>query len=392
VSVATPTPAATKAKAKPVIDLANGAHIQALSKAKIQLMAREDSAFFTTVCFSLKHVWSNQIPTAATDGRQILFNPTFFMSLSVEEQVFLLIHESMHVAYLHMARLQDRNHRRWNHAADYVINQQLVDRGFKMPACGLLDAQYAGKSTEEVYDMLPDNPPGGSSQAWDDLMPGNGDPAAAEALTQEIQDILVRAQIQSKMANDRPGTIPGDIQVFLDRLLDPKLPWNRILQRWFTSFAKNDYSFKKPSRRFFPKYHMPSLHGEKLMNLGVAIDISGSVSDHDFHVIITEIHSILRMLKPEKITVVQFDTEIKHVNEVRNVKELMSLQFHGRGGTLIEPVMDWAVENKPQALLVFSDGEFNLPEVKPKNTEVLWLIHNNDRFKPPFGKTVHYTI
>ena len=388
-SVATPA----KPKTPVITDLANGPHIQALSKAKIQLMARPDSAFFTTVCFSLKHVWSNQIPTAATDGRQILFNPTFFMSLNVEEQVFLLLHESMHVAYLHMARLQDRNHRRWNHAADYVINQQLVDRGFKMPSCGLLDAQYAGKSTEEVYDLLPDNPPSsGGQDAWDDLMPGNGDPAAAEALTQEIQDILVRAQIQSKMSNDKPGTIPGDIQVYLDKLLDPKLPWNRILQKYLNSFAKNDYTWQKPSRRFFPQYHLPSLNGQKLMDLAIAIDISGSVSDHDFSVFVSEIHSILRMMKPEKITVIQFDTQLQHVNEVRNVKELMALQFHGRGGTLIEPVMEWAKEKKPQLLLVFSDGEFNMPEDKPKNSEVLWLIHNNDRFKPPFGKTIHYTI
>jgi predicted metal-dependent peptidase len=389
VSVATPTPAATKAKAKPVIDLANGPHILALQKAKVQLMAREDSAFFTTVCFSLKHVWSTQISTAATDGRQILFNPTFFMSLNVEEQVFLLLHESMHVAYLHMTRLQDRNHRRWNHAADYVINQQLVDRGFKMPKCGLLDAQYAGKSTEEVYDLLPENPPGGG--AWDDLMPGDGG-AGDDALTQEVQDILVRASIQSKMANDRPGTIPGDIQLVLDGLLNPKLPWNRILLKYLRTFDKSDYTWKKPSRRFFPTYHLPSLSGEKLMDLAIAIDISGSVSDHDFKFFVTEIASILRMMKPDKITVIQFDTQLQHVDEVRNVQELLKLQFHGRGGTLIAPVMQWATENKPQLLLCFSDGEFTMPEAKPKNTEVLWLVHNNDRFKPPFGKTIHYHI
>ena len=363
------------------------AHHAALNKAKIQLMARPDSAFFTTLCFSLKHVWDEEIPTACTDGREIRFSPKFFMSLAVEEQVFLLLHESMHVAYLHMARLGDREHRRWNHAADYVINQQLVDRGFKMPKQGLLDPQYANKSTEEVYDLLPVNL---SKDCWDDLKAGP--PADDEQLTQDVQDILIRASIQSKMANDKPGTIPGDIQVYLDKLLDPKLPWNRILQKYLNGFCKNDYSFKKPNRRFFPEYHLPSLYGEKLMDLTIAVDISGSVSDHDFKVFVSEVHSIFRMMKPEKITLLQFDTKLQHIDEIRSIQELLKLKFTGRGGTLIEPVMEHVRAKRPQLLLVFSDGEFTLPTDKPKNTEVLWVIHNNTKFKPSFGKVIHYHI
>lgn len=363
------------------------AHVQALNKAKIALMSKPDSAFFTTICFSLKHVWDDAIPTAATDGRTIFFSPKFFMGLTVQEQVFLLIHETMHVAYLHMARVQPgMNKAKANAAMDYVINLQLVDRGFTMPKCGLLDQAYAGMCWEEVYKLLPDVP----AVPWDDLIVG--EPGAAEALSNEVQDILIRASIQSKMGGDKPGTIPGDIQVFLDNLLDPKLPWNRILQKYLNQFDKSDYSWRKPSRRFFPQHYMPSLYGQKLMNLVIAVDISGSVSDHDFKVFVTEVHQILRMMKPEKITLIQFDTQLQHVDEVRSVQELLSLQFTGRGGTLIHPVMDWAEEKKPQLLLVFSDGEFSMPRTKPRHSEVLWLIHNNAGFAPPFGKTIHYHI
>ena len=361
-------------------------HHQALSKAKIQLMTRPDSAFFTTVCFSLKHVWDDSIPTACTNGREIRFNTKFFMSLTVEEQIFLLLHESMHVAYLHMVRCMC-DMRRWNIAADYVINLQLVERGFKMPACGLLDHQYAGMSTEQVEKLLPVDPPFNGFGA--DLEPG--DIPGDEQLTRDIQDILVRASIQSKMANDKPGSIPSDIQIFLNGLLNPKLPWHRLLLKYLQAFAKNDYSFKKPNRRFFPKYHLPSLHGEKLMDLAVAVDISGSVSDSDFHVFVSEIASILRMMKPEKITLIQFDTEIKSVDEVHNIQELMAVKFTGRGGTKIEPVLEWADKAKPQLLLVFSDGEFRFYGPETKST-TLWIIHNNDRFTPPFGKVIHYAI
>lgn len=358
----------------------------ALSKAKIQLMARSDTAFFTTVCFSLKHVWDDKIPTACTNGKEIRFNPKFFMALSQEERVFLLVHESMHVAYLHMVRLQTRDHRKWNIAADYVINLQLVERGFKIPAMGLLDHKYAGMSTEQVYKLLPENP---SEKCDMDLQPGEAD---EENMTQEIKDILVRAQIQSKMSGDKPGTIPGDIQIFLDRLLKPKLPWNRILQKYVNVFCKSDYSFRKPNRRFFPRQHLPSLHGEKLMDLTIAVDTSGSVSDHDFHVFVSEVASILRMMKPEKMTLLQFDTEIKSVDKIKDLADLTRCKFTGRGGTLINPVLDWANTNKPQLLLVFSDGGFRFYGTQTKS-ETLWIIHNDtkERFKAPFGKTIHYT-
>ena len=54
---------------------------KALDKAKVALMSKPDSVFFTTVCFSLKHVWDDSIPTAQTNGLEIRYNPEFFMQL-----------------------------------------------------------------------------------------------------------------------------------------------------------------------------------------------------------------------------------------------------------------------------------------------------------------------
>jgi predicted metal-dependent peptidase len=363
----------------------------ALQKAKIQLMSTPDSAFFATVCFSLRHIFDDRVSTAATDGRVIRFNPTFFMKLTPPEQVFLLLHETLHVAYLHILRVQPgMNKSKANAAMDYVINLQLTDRNFKMPKCGLLDSQYKGMSWEEVYKLLPDD----QSPSWDDLDPmeREGTGAEQEALAQEVQDILVRASIQSRMAGDKPGTIPGEIQIFIDKILNPKLPWQKLLMKYFRSFDKSDYSFKKPNRRFFPKWHLPTLWGESLMDLVVAVDTSGSVSDSDFNTFVSEVHTILRMMKPSKITFIQFDTGIRHVNEVRSVKELLSLKFTGRGGTDVNEVLEWANKNKPQLLMFFTDGEFRAPDISVKNSDVLWLIHNNKKFSAPFGKTIHYEI
>lgn len=366
---------------------------EALNKAKIKLMSKPDSAFFITLCFSMKHVWDETLPTAACDGKKVYWNPDFFMSLAdADERVFLMLHETMHAAYLHMdpVRVAGRDKKKWNIAADHVINLQLIARGFKMPTGvnkGHADIQYAGMSTEEVYKLLPD----GGEPKMDDLMGPPKDPAKMEELRLSIEDALIRARIQSKVAGDKPGTIPGDIELFLDKLLNPKLPWFRILAKYLQSFAKIDYTWKLPNRRFFPQYHLPSLWGSSLIDLVAAVDISCSVSDEDFLRIVTELASIFRMMKPKKITIIQFDTNIKSIDVVTSVSELLKVKFTGRGGTDITPVIDWAIANKPQLLLVFSDGEFYWPGQQTKSP-TLWLIHENPSFSPPFGKTIHYEM
>lgn len=359
-------------------------HQKALDKCKIQLMSSPDSAFFTTVCFSLKHLWDETIPTACTNGYNIRFNPDFFLRQSPEERLFLLLHEVLHTCYQHMARLKDREPQKWNIAADHVINLQLLERGFRMPQGGCADPQYKGLSTEEVYKLLPDPDP---STPMDIESPSQ----PLEELSEHLAEIIVRASVQSKIQGDTQGTIPGEVQIFLDKLLTPKLPWQRILQKYLHSLSKSDYSFRKFNRRFFPKYHLPSLHSESLMAIAIAVDTSGSVSDTEFNQFVTEIHSILRMMQPEKITLIQFDTAIKSVDEIRSVKELSQVKFCGRGGTRIEPVLHWADDNKPQLLLVFSDGHFRF-HLQDSRTNVVWIIHNNDGFTPPFGKLIKYQL
>lgn len=377
---------------------------KALDRAKIQLMSTPDSAFFTTVCFSLRHVWDDSIPTAMTNGLEIRFNPDFFMCLSEQERVFLLLHEVGHVIFLHCTpRIGNRCPDKWNIAGDYVINGMLKERGFHMPKGGLYDAQYSGMSTEQVYATLPDNP--GMPLPMQDVvigpMPGNqadpngGQGGQAPLTPQEIEaritDILVRATLQSKLQGDKPGTIPGAVEIFLDRLLNPKLPWYTLLRRFLNDRIKDDYSWAKPNRRFFPDLYLPSLYSEGLSHIAFAVDTSGSVSDSDFQRFISEIAGVLRQFKPSRMTLIQFDTRIKSVDEIASVDDLMRVKFTGRGGTRIGEVLDWAEQEQPQALLVFTDGEFR-QETRRLKSPLVWLIHDNPRFVASMGKTIHYSI
>ncbi len=363
-------------------------HIKALEKAKIALMTKPDSVFFSEIAFSLKYVWDNSVPTAATNGTEMYLNTGFFIKLEPEQRVGLILHEALHVAYMHFARIKERNPKLWNIAGDYVINQTLIDRGFKLPVGGWYDPQYQGMTTEQVYDLIK-NDQEDTEDFEMDLIPHQG--TSDEELEDKVQQVLVRAAIRSKQEGDGEGTIPNDIQIFLDGLLNPKLPWNKLLQKYINQYNKNDYSFKKPNRRLFPKYYLPSLYNINLMDIVVAVDTSGSVTDHEFKTFISEVASIFRMMKPNKITLIQFDTEISSVTEIKSFQELMKVKFQGRGGTDTTELMEWVKKNKPQLTMVFTDGCFRDNNVIPK-TDVLWLIHNNQNFKQSFGKVIHYEI
>ena len=366
--------------------------VKALSKAKLDLISTPNTAFFATICFSLKQSISEDVPTAGTNGKEIIYNPDFVMALSPEERVFLLVHEAMHVALLHVVRLEGRDHRKWNCAADYVINLMLVKRGFKMPAGGLLDYQYDNMTAEQVYKLLPDEPP---PPPMEDLMglegEGAGNADAIQAHTEEVQDILVRASIQSAVSGDAPGTIPNCIQIYLEELLNPRLPWNVLLRRYMTRTSKSSYSWRRPNRRYAPDHYLPCLHGVRTGHIAIAIDTSGSVRQKDFDTFVSEIAGIIKQLKPELITLIQFDTEIKSISRIKTVKELLSLTFTGRGGTRVKEVIQWIDRKEPTVSLIFTDGELNQVP-RASKSPLIWLIHNNEKFKAESGKAVHYNI
>lgn len=389
---------------------------KALDKAKVALMSKPDTTFFTTVLFSLKFSWDMSCPTAMTNGIELRINPVFWMNQPADIHPLILLHEVGHVIFLHCTpRIGKRDPEKWNIAGDFVINGMYADRGWNIPDGWLYDKAFTSLSTEQVYDRLPPNPPPppmsdisiggmppppGADGQKSPPPPGGGDGQGnqdkqggmtPEQIETKIQEILIRASLQSKIAGDKPGSVPGMVEIYLDRLLNPKLPWQTILRRFLNDRIKDDYSWRKPNRRFFPDYHLPSMYSEGLSHLAFAVDTSGSVSDSDFQRFISEIHGVMKQFKPARLTLIQFDTCIKSIDTISTVQDLMRVKFHGRGGTHIKEVMDWAEKEKPQALLLFTDGGFRQIPYKMK-TPIVWLIHDNPRWQGIFGKTIHYEM
>lgn len=377
--------------------------MQALKVAKIQLMMQKSTVCYTTVIFSMKQQITEEILTAATDGKHLLINPDFFNKLTTAERLTLLAHEALHVLLDHMHRRGARDHKLFNIAADYVINNSLKKAQYTLPTGGLYDPQYDGMTTEQVYALLNKKTDqqkqdlfnkckDGAMNGNDVTYPDQVDPA--DAVTQdEVTAVILRAITQAKAMGQAPGSMPGEIEIELQRTLNPPLLWHIILQNYLTEFSKEDFTFRKANKRFLPDYYLPTAYSEAVCNIAVAVDISSSVTDHEFDIFISKIDEIKRTMNPKETTVISFNTRITAVQKLSKDDDVLKkLKFKGRGGTDVTELLQWSADNKPTVMIVFTDGEFHPVEPPNKSIPIVWLIHNSPRWKSKWGRVIHYNV
>jgi len=379
-----------------------------LDRAKIAILTR--SVFLATISFELRHFFATSIdgtpiPTAGTDGLSVAYNPKFVNDLTDEELIGLVAHEIWHVAFDHMGRAMDRDHMTWNKAGDYVINAMLLKAGYQLPQGGLYNAKWANLSSEEVYEILyKEDPPKPGGQGTpppgtgsDIFKPGSftagtekGTAADVANAKQKIAGILSKAKTAAEMAGQAAGNIPGEIAIHIDKLLNPVIPWNQYLQRFMSDFTKQDYSRKRPNKRFWPDYFLPTQHSPTIGHIAVAIDTSCSMTDRQLQEVYTELDNIRATFMPELMTVLGCDTKIRKVYVLNQFDDTSMLKFKGRGGTKFGPVMEWGKKEKPEVLLYFTDleAEHYTKEDEP-GFATLWVCFSKHR-PQGIGETIYY--
>ena len=126
--------------------------------AKSVIQIKETNEFFGALMLFSEFKSSNDIPTAATDGKKVFINEDFFKSLNSSQQNGLLLHEVLHMALLHVPRMGSRELLRWNIAADYVVNDLIIRNSkFSLPkgAIKSINKEYWDKSVEYIYEKIP---------------------------------------------------------------------------------------------------------------------------------------------------------------------------------------------------------------------------------------------
>ncbi len=370
--------------------------------------------------------------TTATDARNFYFNPAYIARLTLEQTQFVLAHEAMHCALSHFARRNHRQKHRWDVACDYAVNMILDEERMQPPDNALMSASYRGLTAEEIYPLLHEDPP---EETQDTHLFDNSDSEGSEGSPEEQEqdgrgqenesEREERNEVGSPESSeggegesgqvseqDRPPPPPADpdkldeqwksrlaaaaqaarqagklsqsLMRFVDALLAPQLPWRALLARYMMNVARDDYSFQRPSRREGEAL-MPRL-GSQGVNVAVALDTSGSVTQEELQAFLSEIDALKAQVRAE-VTLHACDDKLDPAGPWKYAQwETIVLpeKLSGGGGTDFRPVFDWARRESfaPDLLVYFTDAEGKFPDLEP-GFPVVWLVKG--KAPVPFG-------
>lgn len=360
--------------------------------AKFLLLSKKKNVFLNTIFFSLKKVWTLDIPTAATDGKTIWLNPEFFKNIGSRElQIFILAHETWHVALKHMIRassIPDHLKRLANIAMDHVINLMLKQQGFLVWEHALCNSKFENMSFEAVFNELLKNIQENDqpNAMGEDVVPSSSLPKdIEEKLGAELDKIIIRAAIQHKELCGDYGDLPGNIRTTLESLLNPTIPWNVAFGQFMLNMIKNSRSYKRP-RRGQQDFILPSQVKDKIEKVMIFFDVSGSITDEMLTKFYTELVYLQQSVEIECIEIIGFNIGITERFQFDKAKQT-SLNLQTGGGTNIKPVMKILQYEEPNIAVIFTDGEFEQP-ASTYSKNLLWIISGSE-YRPPFGQVIY---
>jgi predicted metal-dependent peptidase len=405
-----------------------------VQKAKITLMRDPKFALWSGILMVGRTSVVDNIPTACTNGRDEKYGRKFVAELKEPELNFVVLHENLHKAFRHLTtwrKLHDENHRLANAACDYVINLKLKDidpseRTIAMPKwadgelkgkpMGLVDERFRGLNAKQVFDILKqeqkDKGNGGNGESegsggsdatgtgegfdehdWD------GAKEMTEAEKKELEREIDQAIRQGVMAHQKiAGTGAGDLDRDLLDLLEPKVDWREMLRDFVkaTCSAKDTSSWRRVNRRFLSAgTYMPSLIGEKVGHLVIAVDTSGSVGQEELSGFLTEVRGIAEEVKPSHVDLIYWDSRVAaheeyNENDVSNI--INSTKPRGGGGTSPSCVSQYLKEKviKPECVIVLTDGYVGSDWGSEWTAPVLWaIVGGNEDCIADNGKTIY---
>lgn len=359
--------------------------------------------FIAAVVGRLRREITDKVPTAATNGAYIKFNPDFIAKQSPQQLFGLALHEAMHVVLMHMWRREGRDPALWNVANDAVINAYIRQQKYDLPEGGVeLPWVKPDMSSEEVYNRLfeeakengggrgqkggpgapSDGQGAGGFDGQGDLVDADTEPGSEER-GMDMQAAILAA---AKMAKEC-----GQGSALIDRILGSlgpsKVRWQDALRNMMTEAARADHNYSRPSRRFIGSgLYLPSLHSPRMGPLLVGFDVSGSIGEEQANAIASEIIAIISDTAPEFTEIVYCADSITGTQRF-DADDVLEIKPVGTGGTRFKPVFDHAAETgEPYVgMIYFTDMEGNLAECTEPPFPVIWADFSGEKHTAPFG-------
>ena len=328
-------------------------------------------------------------------------NPAWYEALSDAQAQGVLLHELLHLLFLHPLRRGDRDPLLWAVSCDLAVNE-LLPPAMLTPEAATVDRIEAkiehklerGMGAERYYAALSrlledsfsllarENTVtlrfGGESLFTSDLMTDEDIP--------ETNARALRAQVDALMDSAAQN---GEFPMELSGRIDP--PWQRSEINWATLFKRfltgrgrmeTRATYKRVSRRY---ENSPGAKRSIGLDVLIALDESGSISDDQLQSFFTELTTV-NLITNARILVTEFDTkcsEPKPAAQYRHGKERTK-----NGGTDFRPVFQLADRLKLPLVVIFTDGEGIAPD--RVDQRVLWVLTSGAKQPAPYGYSVMF--
>ena len=374
---------------------------QRVTKSHIAIMRSKQFCMFAGVLSVGKVIFTNDIPTACTNGRDVMYSPDFIKTLDDKELNFVVLHEALHKVYQHMhlwRKLFKENGQLANMAADYVVNYAIHEADehseiAKRPDSALFDLRFKNMTTKQIFDLLKQNGEEGSGGSGHDIHDWEGAESLSDEETKQTIKELDQALRQGEIIRSK---MQGNKNRAVNEILEPKVNWREQLRDFVNATCRNKdrTSWKRPHKRFIGHdVYMPSMVGETIGKIVVGIDTSGSIGQQELNEFLTEVVAICDDVSPSSIELLYWDTHVaghETYNQGDYSALVQSTKPAGGGGTHVGCVNQYIKDKRiePEAIIILTDGYVENDFGGNWDYPTLWAI-TTKHIASPHGKTIH---
>jgi len=392
--------------------------IEKLITARVGLLLRHP--FFGNMATRMKIIDASEwCATLATDGRNFYYNVGFVDKLTPKQCEFGFAHEVLHNVFDHMGRRNNREPQLSNIAADYAVNQILKDERIgEIPDTIKIfqDNKYRGWSYEQIFEDLQDKVQymdlntlgelldehldgeeegkGGGAGDEDDNGEGNGRPIYSKEELKKIRDEIKEAMVSASQSAGA-GRVPAGVARLINDYTEPKMDWRQLLRQQIQSMIKSNFSFSRPNRKSqMCGAILPGLMNEDTIDVSIAIDMSGSISDKQAKDFLGEVKGIMDEYKDFNMDLWCFDTQVYNYAKFTGdtADEILAYEVKGGGGTDFEANWEFMKDEglTPKKFIMFTDGYPCGSWGDEDYCAALFVVPGNDSIFAPFGQTAYY--
>ena len=367
-----------------------------------------DEPFFSAISRRVNKSASRALPTAGvtvdkdTLQFKMLYNPDFFKDMEENKVKGVLMHEFYHLIFKHVTSRKPENvpHLVWNIAGDLAINSMIgadnLPEGCCIPGGKQFEDYPLGKTAEFYLEQMKDDEQFGDGNGgfkdldgesgsdfgnfddhggWGDLTDDE-----RQMVEERAKDIMEKAAKEANNSGRGWGSVSSGIKREIMERLKTRVDWKKVLRAFIGAAQRADKSntMRRINRRF------PYIHAgrrvNRVANIAISIDQSGSVSDSELNAFFNELNKLSELAT---FTVIPFDTKVAEdkvytwkKGEKRKWERVMY------GGTCFNAPTDYVNKGNYDGHIVLTD--LQAPKPKSSRCRRMWMASKLNVDQMPF--------